>query len=188
MTIFPNSEEAVVTASPLPPIINVVGNAESLLSKNYGTKIDEYPVIRMNWGINIVDSNSQGHRTDYLATFDDALISKHRTQVKIILLIDRSKSKLLLAKYSNSDVIYTCNHLKDLVNAIPSTGFKLLHMLSLFDIHVNIFGFDFKSTPAYYEEMSFNTDGPADDDKHNFLVEKQLINQMVHSKGWTFYS
>lgn len=183
MTTCRKIEGAVYTASSLPPIINVVGNATSFLSKSYGFEIDKHPVVRMNYGVEIVNPEAQGTRTDYFATYHPELLERYSNKLKIIMCVDKDKTKRLLAKCPNPDVLYYCYQLEHLFNIQASLGFRMLYMLANFDIHVNVFGFDFNKTDPHYDKKHW---GPVCN--HNYELEEILIKNIIHSKGWTFYS
>lgn len=178
----------VLTQSELPKVINVIGNATSLLDKEYGSLIDKHPTIRFN-RVEIVNPIAQGSRWDYLASSEINTFEKYNEQsvpFHSVIFTPTSqdvhyKSKKIKFKTS----VYLCPiHLSlelfSKLEAIPSTGLQILYYLqSIGHKSVNVFGFDWKATPTMYEKRNKG--------KHDFDKERVLVLDIIHRNNWSIY-
>jgi hypothetical protein len=72
---------------------------------------------------------------------------------------------------------------------VPSTGLRLLHYISLGSPEsVNIYGFDWKETPTFYDKKK-ETRVTEKKHNHNFFLEKEYCKKVFHDKhGFRFCS
>lgn len=175
----------------LPTKINVVGNALSLLSKELGSKIDEYPTLRFN-SINQLDPLHQGTRWDFIAT----------SNIKTINFFNQNPPKfhtLLWTRWNRKDdrhleqIKFGCDRIEvpfEVMDSLakvynrPSTGLTALWYLDNLNIDCNIYGFDWKETKTYYNSDREETIG---NKPHNYDVEKQLCLELIEKNNWTIY-
>ena len=173
--------------------INVVGNAKSLLSKNLGKEIDAYPTIRFNH-INKLDPIHQGSRWDYVACSQIKLINNYGAKPEWHTLIYTNwKSKQDLgyqstASHGNVNVIPLdqdlVNHTLSTFKKRPSTGASIMMYLDSLGVQCNIFGFDWKETPSFYqdERTEKRVNGP-----HDYEDERRICLSLIEKNGWTLY-
>lgn len=172
----------------LPNNLSIVGNAESLLARSYGSLIDQHPTIRFN-RTQIINSQAQGKRWDYLASSE---INTFEMYNKIpppfhSLIFSPTKPEMV---YKVKKVAFKCDilhlplqqslDLQRTIGNVPSTGLQILYYLS--SIHhecVHIFGFDFKKTKTFYEIRNKGA--------HDWIKEEQLIKELAKKNSWNFY-
>lgn len=168
--------------------LSVVGNAKSIFSKNHGKMIDSFPTIRFNRGL-IDNIPSQGSRWDYLATAEVNTIEYYNKNVPnfhTLIFTPKIKEhnyKIKKIKFPANIVTLDLEYSTSMNKALgsePSTGFQILWYLnSVGNKNVNIFGFDWKETPTYYEKRNKG--------QHNFEKEKELCLYYVEQNGWKIY-
>jgi hypothetical protein len=168
--------------------LNIVGNATSIFSKPNGKLIDEYPTIRFNRGT-IRDKLSQGSRWDFLATAEvNTLEYFNDNSIEFHTLIFTPKLtehlyKIRKAKFISNIIHFPLLHTKKMIKILdsePSTGFQILWYLNkIKNKDIQIFGFDWKETPTYYETRNKG--------KHNFELEKKLCLEYADKNGWKIY-
>lgn len=141
--------------------VSIVGNARSLFDKNYGAEIDSADVVcRIKRGFYMLkpsDVKSHGTRTDvwflnWFKTMNPKKVTNKTCQHVVEILY-----------HPEIDVEWLK---KDLGHHRPSTGLKILHLISLYDPKkVFVYGFDWKETPSFHDKA-------LEDDRHNFALEK----------------
>ena len=168
--------------------LSIVGNAESIFQKDHGSLIDSRQTIRFNRGI-IKDKNSQGSRWDFLAsaevnTFE--YYNVHKVLFHTLIFTPKLKEhlvKIKKAKFKCKLLEYPLNYSNEIIELLgkePSTGFQILWYLNKIENkNINIFGFDWKKTPTYYEIRNKG--------KHNFEKEKILCYEYAEQNGWKIY-
>lgn len=167
--------------------INVVGNAQSLFSKDFGHLIDKHPTLRFNY----IDSLSQqqGTRWDFLACSQFHLIQRYTNPKWHTLLYTRWRlqddAKILNLKgFKIESVSVELMNKIHSVNKRPSTGLSALFYLDQLGIKCNIFGFDWKETKTYY-----NTEAKEklDEGIHNYQSEREIVLRLIDENSWTLY-
>lgn len=159
----------------------LVGNAQSLFSRRYGTEINEHDVIaRMNRAAILVTSffstASHGSRTDAWFCW--------RSKEYETLNFKRPAFCMQMASWEELDdpavQLYPYPAFEALqadLKAVPSTGLMVLDYLDQFtDFEVSAYGFDWKATPTF-------TDPKRETDKmlngsgqlHDFALEKEYV-------------
>ena len=145
--------------------ISLVGNSESIFNdKTTGESIDQYDIVcRFNLG-RILDSDSQGKRTDILFTsiLDPLGVDIiEELQPEVIVWVTPKTQPSYLEAYDN---FYRCpvdnwKHLYKTIGARPSTGCMALNMLvKKFNCRdIKLFGFDFFKTNTFYNEKNYQT-------------------------------
>lgn len=147
--------------------IAIVGNAESVFSKENGKIIDEFDVVvRFNRGF-ITKPESQGSKTD-------------------ILVLACTLSHEELKQYNAKQVIYRKPHfqngpglifkkafLNDLKRDLgyrASSGYMVIKYLLTFNVKtpINCFGFDFGETKTFYNRPEYVS-------PHNFKLEGERL-------------
>ena len=142
--------------------ISVVGNAKSLFDTNYGSEIDSAEVVcRIKRGFFMLkpgDEKSHGQRTDvwflnWFKTMDPKKVTTKTCKNTIEIL--------------NNPLIDTEWLKTDLGHHRPSTGLRILHLISLYNPKkVYVYGFDWKTTPSFH-------DNNLQDNRHDFQLEKK---------------
>lgn len=169
--------------------LSVIGNAESIFQKEYGTIIDQNSTIRFNRA-DILDPTSQGARWDYLVSSEINTFEKYNinhpkfhslifspTQRKFNYKIKKAKFKTRLFVLP----LFQSEELQKKLDAPPSTGLQLLYYLDYTkNKDVNIFGFDFKKSRTFYETRNKG--------KHNWVSEKDFILDLVEKNNWNFFN
>lgn len=157
----------------------LIGNAESLFTRRYGTEIDGHDVVaRMNraaiLATKFFSTASHGSRTD--AWF----MWRHREYETYTF--KRPDFSMQMASWEELDdtsiKLYPMEAFENLQNelgAVPSTGLMVLDFLDRYTNHeVSVYGFDWKATPTF-------TDPRRETDKmllaggnlHNFGRERE---------------
>jgi len=166
--------------------VAVVGNASSLLDKQFGSSIDECDVVvRLNRGL-IVDRESQGSRTDIFAAtakVSGAVVREHFNPDLIVWLSPYAKVPkfpLGLVRKTYFTDLDSWNHAYELIDcrARPSTGFLMVALLRRLGGYrsIRLFGFDFFETP------NFRT-GDRASDVHDFDMERKVIEKWTRETG-----
>src|SRR5210317_1316686 len=168
--------------------LSIVGNAASIFQKDHGRIIDQFPTIRFNRG-NIDDTNSQGARWDFLATAEVNTFeyyNSHNPKFHTLIFTPKLKEhvyKIKKARFSTNFLEFPLKYsdqITNLLDAQPSTGFQILWYLNKIENkNVNIFGFDWKKTPTYYETRNKGS--------HNFEIEKTLCLEYADQNGWKIF-
>ena len=168
--------------------VNIVGNAQSIFEKKNGHLIDQYPTIRFN-RTEIINPESQGTRWDILASSENNTFFKYnKIKPPFHTLIFTPAEEKQISKYRQIKFnvnLYTIplsisTKLFSLLDAKPSTGMQILGCLESFGLYnVNIFGFDWKATPTFYETRNKGS--------HNFIKEQELVLGLIKKNGWNLY-
>ena len=169
--------------------VSVIGNAESIFGKEYGNLIDLNPTIRFNRA-DIIDEKSQGSRWDYLVsseinTFEKYNIENPKFHSLIFSPTKQSLNYKIKKVRFNTKMynlpLFQSQELEKKLNAPPSTGLQVLYFLDyLRNKNVNIFGFDFKATPTFYEKRNKG--------KHDFIREKEFVLSLIEKNNWNYYT
>lgn len=163
--------------------IAVVGNSKSLFDHNYGNAIDDNDVVcRINKGINIIDTKSQGTKTTvwgYAVTrIVQEEIAKYQFDKTIHLTRKHRKSRIDGYKNKQFEVesctkfYYPLSNLDNLCKKLghqqPSSGLILInHILESNPKQVRLFGFDWKETSTWYFQEATT--------EHDWHLEKLFI-------------
>jgi hypothetical protein len=169
--------------------IAVVGNAQSILSKNYGTNIDGHDfIIRMNAGSPIMP-DSQGGRTDVLALsmpLSSRDIMSMFGSPQVVWMTPKRKKitpelREIISLYY-PELCWSKLH-TTLREARPSTGAMVINLLTeyLSPSKLSLFGFDFKKTKTFYLDKDHV--GP-----HNYDLEEVYVTAMVERSRGEIYS
>lgn len=173
--------------------IAVVGNSKSLLSSNFGNKIDQkYKVVcRINKGVYLLSdsrySRNVGSRIDILCVNLLRTIKISKSLSNRIKIIQTSP-----CSYDSPDLFFVPprEFLEPLFERFspkkPSTGLRVLHLIKEFSEpdKVDVYGFDWKqSHPSFY--------GTHDDwsqTEHDFKKEQDYcMNQIFSDSRFTLY-
>jgi hypothetical protein len=156
--------------------VSVVGNARSLFSTKYGKEIDSAEVVcRIKRGffqLKPSDSVSHGNKTDvwFLNWFKTMKPSQvtNKTCDRIVEILHHPEIDIEWLK-------------KDLGHHRPSTGLRILHLISLYDPKkVYVYGFDWKTTPSFHNKK-------LQDDRHNFSLEREYcMKRFFNNENNTF--
>jgi hypothetical protein len=173
--------------------LNVVGNAQSLFDKDYGALIDEYPTIRFNY-IEKLNPEKQGTRWDYMATSNPREIKKWKNasqrnfHTHIYTKWDKKGEQTI-----GNAIIIPDNVWKEL-NSIyknntkargPSSGLSVLFYLNELNLtSVNIFGFDWKKTMTYYNDIQKDK---GENKFHDYEFENKYCLELIEKNGWKLY-
>lgn len=146
--------------------VAIVGNAESIFTKNNGEKIDNHDfVIRFNKGF-IFKEKSQGKRTNLLLLACE-LTNEEINSYEADFVCNRS------SRYKNP-VEFTLKNderltMRGKIGSYPSTGFMAIDICMEFGAKsIDLYGFDFEKTPTYYNPVGYVT-------KHNYSKEQEII-------------
>lgn len=151
--------------------VSVVGNARSLFNKKYGNEIDSADVVcRIKRGFFLLkpsDIISHGAKTNvwflnWFKTMNPNKVTNKKCDNIIEILHHPEINKEWLVK--------------DLGHHRPSTGLRILHLISLYNPKtVNVYGFDWKETPSFHDKKMI-------DERHNFTLEKDYCNRRFFEK------
>lgn len=174
--------------------IALIGNAQSLFEKNLGAFIDQHDVVcRMNFGVNIIDPEQQGTKTDVWLMHHSFIPRQFQIRYpklnfpsskkfcfKLIHPIENTKH--MYQQYNIPDVefidekILAQNFAGYKEIKIPSTGLLSVCFINIFKFaELNIFGFDWKRTKTWYNDQE-------EDEKnstHNWQAEQRLFCEKV---------
>lgn len=170
-------------------VVNVVGNARSLLSQNYGKEIDKHPTIRFNY-LEKLDAQHQGTRWDIVASSQVKLLNHYKNPLFHTLLwtrwnkTDDKNLPALLFDINRIEVPFETMQLISRTTKRPTTGLTALLYLETIGVKCNLFGFDFKATPTFYnsEAEEKRGNGP-----HDFELEKRVIIRTVEQNNWNIF-
>lgn len=142
--------------------VSIVGNAASLFNTKYGPEIDSADVVcRIKRGFYMLkpwDEKSHGKKTDvwFLNWFKTMNPTKVTTK--------RCKHTVEILFHPEIDIEWLK---KDLGHHRPSTGLRVLHLVSLYNPKsVSVYGYDWKETPSFHNSEIH-------EDRHDFLLEKE---------------
>jgi hypothetical protein len=170
--------------------VALIGNAESLFSKSYGTDIDSHDVVvRLNKAAMLYErfdvANSHGKRTDIWMFWRAAEYNKHFSKIdsKIKKMHmghqDRNRINTKEVDFVYPNTLY--EPLKKIAgkHSNPTTGFMAIdYILHCEPKLLSIYGFDWKETPTF-------TDPTRKKEKmcpHDFETEKKYCVDMVLSR------
>jgi hypothetical protein len=163
--------------------VAIVGNANSLLSHQYGSLIDEHEVVvRMNRGFP-VNPEAQGTRFD-LWCFSGPRVALERPKG---FVVPRSvwmwHNRMKKEKVGLDCLVYPRSYwraLHDQLGARPSVGALTIDLISrAAPRKVTVIGFDFKRTKSVYQR--YNHIGP-----HDFSAEARYVMEIVNQRSWRF--
>lgn len=155
--------------------VSLVGNARSLFHKDYGSEIDSADVVcRIKRGFFMLkpeDVKSHGKKTDvwFLNWFKTMNPNKvtNKTCNHVVEILYHPEIDVEWLK-------------KDLGHHRPSTGLRILHLISLYNpSKVYVYGYDWKETPSFHDKK-------LEDDRHDFNLEKQYCINRFFSNNETF--
>ena len=160
--------------------IALVGNAQSLIDRRYGTMIDAADVVvRCNRAI-VVNGVSHGYRTDWLVTGLPLTYDSARAR-GIELVIWSSRSKRTMRNLPAWPALTGClllyadrriERLRQMIGKVPSTGMKAIDLLLAADCRrLDVYGFDFAQSASASEPTgSMSAD-------HDFIAEAKIVRQ-----------
>ncbi len=175
--------------------VALVGNAQALFDKEYGSEIDEHEVIvRINKAAMLYErfdvAKSHGTRTDIWMFWRTAEYKKHFSkidpQIKKMHMghQDRNRLDTTIIQYVYPDSLYSVLKKKAGKHANPTTGFMALdYILHCEPTMLSIYGFDWKETPTF-------TDPDRKKEKlcpHDFDTEKQYCITEILTRHNVFY-
>ena len=131
--------------------IALIGNAESLLSKRYGTMIDSHDmVVRMNRVPQHEQRASLGWRTDLFVYASPTFKNVRKNGVSV--------HEFDVSGYHHTDR--------------PSSGMRIIYHIVKFTNYksLTLYGFDFMDSASLTTPTRLRTDNP-----HDFTVEEALI-------------
>jgi hypothetical protein len=151
--------------------IAVVGNAKSLFEQKHGTEIDSADVVcRIKRGFYMLDTCddlSHGERTDvwflnWFKTMNPNKVTTKKCECVVEILF-----------HPEIDIEWLK---KDLGHHRPSTGLRILHLISLYNPNkVFVYGYDWKQTPSFH-------DNNLHDGRHDFALEREYCYKRFFSK------
>ncbi|THH36732.1 hypothetical protein E4Z66_07230 [Aliishimia ponticola] len=160
--------------------VAIVGNARSLFHKEQGSEIDGFDVIiRLNKGF-VVDTASQGSRTDMVG------LTPELSETEVIQKFDPDYFLMLIPKmrhylfFGADNVARTLFYPfkwwladRNLIGRRPSSGFMAISWLIRLEQaeEIALFGFDFGKTATYYNPEGYKT-------PHDFDREGEIV------RGW----
>ncbi|UYV37506.1 glycosyltransferase family 29 protein [Rhodobacteraceae bacterium D3-12] len=160
--------------------VAIVGNARSLLSTDYGARIDgEGVVVRLNKGF-VRDTVAQGTRTDIVSLSPEVSadeIAQHFDPSLICMLTPKLRHlHLTRADQLRKVVFYPFRFWqadRGLIGRRPSSGFMMISWLLRLGLEgrITLYGFDFGATETYYNPAGYQT-------PHDFAAEGRII------EGW----
>lgn len=154
--------------------VAIVGNAQSIFNKKYGTKIDKADfVIRFNRGF-IKAPKSQGTKTNLLILACE-LTKEERDSFHADYVANRS------GHYVN-EVDFTIGNeerakMSNYIGSQPSTGFMAIDICLFFGAKsIDLYGFDWEKTKTFYNQEGYQT-------QHNYAKEQEIIKEYA-DKGF----
>lgn len=149
--------------------VAIVGNAQSIFTKNNGAAIDSHDVIiRFNRGF-VTDTASQGSRTDILMLACELNIDEKLS----------FKSRFSVNRSSNTGCgdVTICNkmrsRLKAWIGKQPSTGFMAIDLCrEAGAAKIDLYGFDFEKTPTFYNPAGYVT-------QHDYATEETIVSDLA---------
>ena len=168
--------------------LSIVGNAESIFQKEYGSLIDARATIRFNRA-DIIKNECQGSRWDFLASSEINTFEKYNVETpKFHTLIftptkREQEYKIKKVNFEADKIRLPLEQslwLEKELGAPPSTGLQILYYLDqINNKDVGIFGFDFKETKTFYEIRNKG--------KHDYIKERSFVLKMIEQNGWKIY-
>jgi uncharacterized Rossmann fold enzyme len=179
--------------------VAVVGNAESLLSKNQGNEIDAHDVvIRFNKGCQIINSKHQGTKND-ITILQHFLIRHKKYHINNRHL---KKCKYVLHIFNETEFTKDAHNITQIPNSIvtpillkftsqlgdpapgediigPTNGGLCIALLSSKHFEpskITLFGFDFKKTKSVTKIRQKKE--PRIGEKHNYFKEEDYIRKL----------
>lgn len=170
--------------------VAIVGNASSLSEKELGQEIDSHViVVRINRGIDGLQPNSTGIKTDVLATsiIRRDLVTRTIKMIKLFLwgphtILMSPSSQFLDHRFGFVALGYVANcypqenfhALFNDIGAKPSTGLMTIEMFTTFiDAHrIYLYGFDF------YESLNRQT-SRSSSNVHAWNMEKNFVQTLI---------
>lgn len=150
--------------------VAIVGNAESIFTKNNGEKIDNHDfVIRFNKGF-IFKEKSQGKRTNLLLLACE-LTNEEINSYEADFVCNRS------SRYKNP-VEFTLKNderlaMRSKIGSYPSTGFMAIDICMEFGAKsIDLYGFDWGKTDTFYNPIGYVV-------PHNYNAEEDYIREYV---------
>ena len=170
--------------------IALVGNAQSLLNTQFGSQIDSMDlVVRMNHGV-ILKPMCQGFRTDVLAMSCRMPESDLVRQFDPPTIVWVSPRWWYIQPYSRAVMrrvfFYPRRDSERLSRAKldgkrPSTGFMMTQLLlQLGAGEVHLFGFDFGSTPTFYNAPDYLTPRDYAAEARHLLAQASAGSLTIH--------
>lgn len=171
--------------------IAVIGNAKSLFDKSYGKEIDSHDiVIRINKGIEVCtrekDFLTHGSKTDlWCFNLYNKRIESFDDEMKKILLQTYKRMQMNVSPVSkNYDFSISYEVLKEIQNIFEyrehkhvTTGLRVLHCISKYNFRsVDVYGFDWKETPTFYNLREDNR-------QHDYIKEKDYCFKHYFNNG-----
>lgn len=175
--------------------VAIVGNATSISKTCYGKDIDSHQVVvRINRGIQCCIKNYQ-LKENFGTKLDVWMFNLYNRNIK--LFYSNIKHKLLEQNFykmqmnddlnnDNFDFSYPNKYYLDLYKHFspryPSTGLRALDYVSKCNPSlVNVYGFDWKETPTFYDKNAIDTN-------HDFKKEKlYCIKNFTKEHKFNFY-
>ena len=155
----------------------IVGNAKSLLTTDYGTRIESHDVvIRLNKGF-VIEPKAQGIRTDMIG------LTPELPEHEVVERFDPGHFLMLIPKMRHF-VIWRPKNVartlfypfrwwladRNLIGRRPSSGFMAISWLMRLGAarEVVLYGFDFGKTATYYNPVGYKT-------PHDFDTEGRIV-------------
>jgi hypothetical protein len=175
--------------------VAIIGNAESVLKKQYGKDIDEHQVVvRINRGIQCCVKNYL-HKENFGTKLDIWMFNLYNRNLQ--LFYHNIKHKLISQNFykmqmnedldnKNFDFSYPNYYYTELQKYVspkyPSTGLRVLDYVSRCNPSlVSVYGFDWKETPTFYDKKAPNAN-------HDFIKEKTYCEEkFVKGTNFIFY-
>lgn len=157
--------------------VALIGNARSLLERDFGTQIDGADiVIRLNRGF-VVVPEAQGTRTDIISltpTLSEGEIEEHFDPRYMVLLTPKLRHLLISRAQNLRKVLFYAHRYwvadRQKIGRRPSSGYMMLSYLLRIDAaaSITLYGFDFGATETYYNPAGYQT-------PHDFAAEARII-------------
>ena len=157
--------------------VAVVGNAKSLLEKDYGTAIEAHDVIiRLNKGF-VTAPASQGIRTDMVGLTPELsegeTIERFQPNTYLMLIPKMRHYRLFGTAAVRGTLFYKFRYWladRNRIGRRPSSGFMAISWLVRLGSaqSITLYGFDFGATPTYYNPVGYKT-------PHNYDREREIV-------------
>lgn len=175
--------------TPLEEIVNytkgksiaIVGNAHSLINMSYGKDIDEHDiVVRINRA-KILDSKSQGIKTDiWVTSFSYSTRElNYKYSIWLTPFFHSVNTVPIYRRFIKNPYVYRFDDYmklsKKLNNSYPTSGMMAIDIFltRMGCKSISLYGFDFFESPNIYEGININKS------IHNFAEEKKYIERVV---------
>ena len=146
--------------------VAIIGNAQNIFEKEYGSQIDSYDfIIRFNRGF-IIKPECQGTKTDFLITAAN-LSDEELSRFNAKYTANRSMNYKSNCNFTinNYDRCFLANGL----GSQPSTGFMAINICLFFGAkEIVLFGFDWGKSETWYHTQK-------EECYHNYNKEKEVI-------------